>query len=269
MSTPYDSQRTGPVEVFAGVALTCVAHVALGTLLFLVESHKEPEERQSVELLVIDAELAALGDVLPVAGQLPEIANPEEAPEDAPPPDPTQPIPEETSVPDSEVVVLEQEPQPTQEQERTVVRADEVQQNRDAPDRADRGETNPNRPTNDRPRVGFQDGYAGGTSLSESALRNQFAIIQSQIGRQIERPLSIDEATWRSLNAVYFIRVAVNGQIVEFEQVRGSGNHVFDAQIEVALNRFRNGRERLRLNSLNDEFREAFISEGFRINVRP
>lgn len=269
MSTPYDSQRTGPVEVFAGVVLTCVAHVALGTLLFLVESHKEAEERTTVELLVIDAELAALGDVLPVAGQLPEIANPEEAPEDAPPPDPTQPIPEETSVPDSEVVVLNQEPEPVQEQERTVVRADEVQQNRDAPDRADRGETNPNRPTNDRPRVGFQDGYAGGTSLSESALRNQFAIIQSQIGRQIDRPTSIDEATWSRLSATYQIRVAVDGQIVDFQRVTGSGNSTFDAQVEVALNRFRSGRERLRLSSLNDEVRQAFIAQGFRITVRP
>ena len=151
----------------------------------------------------------------------------------------------------------------------TVVRADEVQQNRDAPDRADRGETNPNRPTNDRPRVGFQDGYAGGTSLSESALRNQFAIIQSQIGRQIDRPTSIDEATWSRLSATYQIRVAVDGQIVDFQRVTGSGNSTFDAQVEVALNRFRSGRERLRLSSLNDEVRQAFIEQGFRITVRP
>lgn len=269
MSAPYESTRTGPVEVFAGVMLTCVAHIALGALLFMVQTHSEEEAQPSVELLVIDAELAALGDVLPVAGQLPEIANPEEAPEDAPPPDPTQPIPEETSVPDSEVVVLDQQAEPEPERERTVVRADEVEQNRDAPERTDRGENNPNRPSNDRQRVGFQDGYAGGTSLSESALRNQFAVIQSQIGRQIDRPTSIDEDVWRGLRATYYVRVAVNGQIVDFERVSGSGNSTFDAQVEVALNRFRNGRERLRLNSLNDEIRQAFIAQGFRITVTP
>lgn len=258
---------TDAPEVIAGITAAVVAHVGLAAA-FLISAWTEAaaaEDRQS-ELLA--GEVLMLGEVMPLPGELPWIANPEQAPENAPPPDPTQPPPPETAPPDQEVVRLNEAP-PEQTPERTVENQARTEpQNRDAPERTDRGETNPNRPTNNDPTIGSREGMAGGTSLSPDALRNQYAIIQAQIQREIRRPRSISDSEYAALRARVYIRATAQGRISSWEFEDRSGNILYDSAIETALNAFREGTQRLQLNALNEEVRTRFIENGLILNIR-
>jgi outer membrane biosynthesis protein TonB len=261
-------------EIVLGVICTGVVHTGLIVLLLFMRGgavmvEEEPETR----IEYITTELLMYGEVMPDDGQLPWIPNPEPAPEDALPPEPDEVLPEVTARPEQETVVLEPEvvPDPPAEPTPTENRAQPEPREREAPPRRDRGDTNPNRPTNTDPTIGSQDGFVGGTSLSESALRNQFSIIASQISREVRRPAGISDADYRRLSARVHIRVNDRGQITsyEFQSDGRSGNAMYDGSVEAALNSFRQGRNRLQLNSLNPEVRTRLISNGIIINVVP
>ncbi len=256
------------IALFFGGALSFVAHAALLFLLFVATGPAEDETPETISLPIISAEMLMLGDVMPVDGELPWIANPEEAPSEDNQLEPA-PVPEEeTTLPQQETVVLNPEPAPAQTvREENRARPEERQPERE--ERRDRGETNPNRPTNERPRMGSTEGSEGGTSLSASAMRNQFAGLVRQFGRAMRRPSGITDAEYRTLEAMVHIRCTEAGRITAWEFVDRSGNRLFDSAVESMLNRFRLGSDRLQLSSVsNDELRERMIREGFRIPVR-
>lgn len=262
------AQRPDGLGLLFGIALTFVAHAALFALLLMVNGFGgEDDEEQGVLLPVVSTELLMLGDVMPEDGELPWIANPEQGPEVDDNPEPA-PVPEEeTTLPQQETVVLDSDAPAEQVRE----------ENRPAPEehrpelaeRRDRGESNPNRPTNDRPRMGSPDGFEGGTSLSAQAMQNQFAGLVAQLGRALRRPSSISDSEYRNLEATVYIRCTSEGRITRWEFVEESGNRAFDGAVESMLNRFRMGSERLRLSSVsNEDLRNRMVSEGFRIPVQ-
>ncbi len=254
-------------EVVAGIVASVAAHVAIGVLV-VVAAFTTPDPAEDVERNVLAGEVLMLGEVMPLPGELPWIANPEPAPENAQPLPPETPIPEQTAPPEQEVVRLNQQPtEPTPPRE-TENRPRETPRNADAAPRPDRGETNPNRPTNTDPRVGSTEGFAGGTSLSEDALRNQYAIIQGQIQRAMQRSRAISDSEWARLSARVEIRATVQGRISSWEFHERSGNVLFDSAIETALNSFREGAGRLQLQALNAEVRDRFVQNGLILRVR-
>lgn len=262
------TRPTDAAEVISGVVITVMAHVALGVLFWTVQTKSDTIAEPETIRHVITAELLMYGEVMPVDGQLPWIANPEQAPEAAEPPPPDQPIPEVTSAPEQEVVRLNppeqpQPPRPEQNQVRPETPRPE------APQRQDRGETNRNRPTNSDPLIGSRDGFVGGTSLSESALRNQYAQIISQLGRAIRRPAAIPDSEYERLSCRVYIRVTDAGRISSWEFRDRSGNAMYDSAVESALNSFRHGSNRLRVQSLNPEVRTQFMNSGLVLNIRP
>lgn len=251
-----------------GAALTFLAHVVLFAMLFFVNPMGDGEEADGVVLQVIETELLMYGEVMPTEGELPWIANPEEAPQESDP-EPA-PVPEEeTTLPEQETVVVEPEPVA----EAVVVpqenRPEPVEHRPELEQRPDRGETNTNRPENQRPTMGSQEGFRGGTSLSASALANQFAGIVNQLKRTLRRPAAIPSDEYESLEATVWVRCTGSGQITEWEFERRSGNRLFDAAVESMLNRFRMGSDRLRLSSVsNVAVREQMVSDGFRIPIQ-
>lgn len=261
------AQRPDNVGLIFGLALTSAAHLAFVGLLLMVDVFGD-DEPQGVLLPVISAELLMLGDQMPEDGELPWIANPEPAPQQDDNPEPA-PVPEEeTTLPQQETVVITPDPAPPQ-QVREENRAQPEERQPDRQERRDRGETNPNRPTNERPRMGSPDGFAGGTSLSASALQNQFAGLVAQLGRALRRPSSITDAEYASLEAVVYIRTSVEGRVLSWEFVESSGNRAFDSAVESMLNRFRMGSDRLRLSTVsNEDLRNRMVAEGFRIPVK-
>ena len=253
-------------EIAFGVLLTIVAHAAFVGLLSLVAGFGG-DEPDTILLPVVSTELLMLGDVMPEDGELPWIANPEPAPQNPEPAEAPTPPEEETTLPQQETVVLNApaEAEQVREENRPVPE----QSNPERAPRQDRGETNENRPTNDRPRMGSPDGYVGGTSLSAQALQNQFAGLVAQLGRALRRPSSIPDAEYRRLEALIQIRTTSEGRITNWEFVESSGNQIFDSAVSSMLNRFRTGSDRLRLSTVsNEDLRARMISEGFRIPVR-
>ncbi|MCB9506323.1 MAG: TonB C-terminal domain-containing protein [Myxococcales bacterium] len=264
------AERPDSTGIAIGAALTFFAHSAFVGLLVMANIFGDDDSADAPVIApVISAELLMLGDVMPTEGELPWIANPEEAPEVDDNPDPA-PVPEtETAAPDQETVVLHPEPAPV-ERRREENRPNPEPSNRDLPERRDRGETNPNRPTNNRPRIGSPDGFAGGTSLSASAQANQFAGLVNQLSRALRRPAALTEEEYTRLRVDVNVRVTAEGRVVSWDFVNRSGNPAFDSAVESMLNRFRLGSERLRLSSIsNEELREAVIRNGFQIPVRP
>jgi outer membrane biosynthesis protein TonB len=266
--SPITRTVTDTPEVLAGVVASVVAHIVIAAMV-LVASFAKPDAADEADTNVLAGEVLMLGEVMPLPGELPWIANPEPAPENAPPPEPNQPIPEQTAAPDQEVVRLNQQPPPEQAPERPQENRVQPQPTpRDAPPRPDRGETNPNRPTNSDPRIGSTEGFAGGTSLSEDALRNQYAIIQAQIQRAMTRSRAISDSEYARLVARVEIRATAQGRISSWEFLDRSGNVLFDSSIETALNSFREGSQRLNLAALNVEVRDRFVNNGLRLNIR-
>lgn len=263
------AQSPDRIAMLFGASVTFVSHAVLFALLIIAAYRPVPEVEEPELLPVVSAELLMLGDVMPEDGELPWIANPEQAPQVDNNPEPA-PVPEEeTSLPDQETVVLNPEPVPTPpEPRREENRAQQEETNRDAPERRDRGETNENRPTNDRARMGSQDGVAGGTSLSATAMRNQFAGLVGQLSRALRRPSGITDSEFRGLEAMVYVRCTEAGRITSWDFVERSGNQLFDDAVQSMLNRFRMGSDRLRLSTVtNDDLRNSMIRDGFRIPV--
>jgi outer membrane biosynthesis protein TonB len=266
--------RSDTTGIASGIVSTFVAHVAMFGLIVLANVTGEdgpPED--AFELPVLSTELLMLGEQMPEEGMLPRIANPEEAPQVDDNPAPPEVPEEETALPDQEEVVLDREPTPEppeREERREENRPNpEPTPEREAPPRRDRGETNPNRPTNNDPRVGSTEGFAGGTSLSASAQRNQLAPITAQLSRALQRPTAIDDATYRSLSAVVQFRVSEAGRVLDWEIVEPSGNQLFDAAVSRMLNRFKLGSDRLNLSVVtNEAFRDAIVRRGFQTTVQ-
>lgn len=263
----YAAQKQDSAGLVFGVALTFVAHAAFVFLLVLVNPMGQSEGEETILVEVTSTELLMYGEVMPEDGQLPWIANPEQAPEQ--PQDEPTPVPEEeTTLPPQEAVVLDPEPaevDPTPEENR----AQPEEHRPELAARPDRGETNQNRPENQRPTMGSQDGFEGGTSLSASARAHQFAGIVRQLSRALRRPAAISQDEYRRLEAMVYVRCTSTGQITDWEFVERSGNRLFDAAAESMLNRFKMGSDRLRLSSVsNAEYRESMIANGFRIPVR-
>lgn len=271
MSSP--AQRPTPVpEIVGGVALAAVSHAALIALLVLATGLSS-DEGTPLELdgEIVSAELLMWGEVMPEDGQLPWIANPEPAPPDALPPQPDDPPEQETTAPPQEVV----DPTPPDnaevrlENEEPENQAQPEDRQPEAAPRRDRGETNPNRPTNNDPVMGSPDGYVGGTSLSADAQRNAWAQIITTISSEVRRPSTIPDSVYATLSARVHIRVTTEGRISSWNFLDRSGNTSFDAAVETALNVFRRGRARLPLSSLPPELREAFIANGVNLRIRP
>jgi outer membrane biosynthesis protein TonB len=263
------ARQPDTLGIAVGAGTTFFVHAAFIGLFLLANVFGDEEAESQTLVPVISAELLMFGDVMPNPGELPWIANPEEAPQDDRNPEPA-PVPEtETALPDQEVVVLNQEPVPQQERRREENRARPEESPRDAPERRDRGETNPNRPTNTRPRVGSPDGFVGGTSLSAEAQANQFAELVRQLSRALRKPAALSDAEYRRLSADVRVRVTADGRVTSWDFVGRSGNGAFDDAVESMLGRFKLGTDRLRIASItNAELREAVIRQGFQIPVR-
>lgn len=264
------ARRDDAVDWMAGATLSAIVHVALIIGLVTMSDRSEPADDGSTVVNFIEAELLMYGEVMPLDGQLPWIPNPEPAPPDAQPPEPDEVIPPETSRPQQEVVrpVPEPPPQPVERRPEENRPRPEPQQ-REAPPARDRGPTNPNRPTNSDPLIGSRDGFVGGTSLSESALRNQYARIVQQLSRAIRRPAGVPESEYNRLRLRVYIRATDAGRISSWEVLEGSGNPMFDAAVESALNSFRVGSQRLELSTLNPEIRQRFIAHGLNLTITP
>lgn len=258
--------RNETPEMFAGAVITALVHI--GFVVLLVVFGKDAKaDAEPVLVPVIATELLMWGEVMPTEGELPWIANPEEAPEDAPttPVDPETP----TAAPEEEAVVLNPQAAPVEPQ-REELRTENEPRPENAQERPYRGETNPNRPTNSDPIMGSSEGFIGGTSLSETAMRNQFSEIQRQLNRALRRPATITEDEFGRLSADVDVRITESGQVTSFDIVRSSGNASFDGAVEAALNTFRFGREYLRINTVsNEELRASMVRNGFRITVSP
>jgi outer membrane biosynthesis protein TonB len=264
--------RTSIVDRLVGVMVSVTVHVGVVLFLVVLQQRSPPADEPTTLVNFIEAELLMYGEVMPVDGQLPWIANPEPAPPDALPPQPEDDLTVETSRPEQEVVrPPTPEPPPTPPPERPPeenrARPEPVQ--REAAPARDRGPSNPNRPTNRDPLVGSRDGFVGGTSLSETALRNQYARIIQQISRAVRRPAGIPDSQYARLRCRLHIRASEAGRIIAWEWLERSGNAMYDAAVESALNSFRQGSVRLELGSLNPEVRQQFIARGINLTITP
>lgn len=232
-------------------------------LIFFQSVSNANRDDDMVQLPVISTELLKWGEEMPDENALPVISNPapapepDEMPEVLPEPDPeAEPTPAETV--DLNAAPSDT-PAPTEQ-----LKPREPERTEDAPQVAYRGETNPHRPTNEHRIQGSPDGFRGGTSLSDSAIRNQLSAIQDQLQRAFRPPRSISESALRSMEARFRISVDASGRIVRWELIRSSGNRQFDTTAEAAFNRFRHGSERLRLSSITDEpLRDQIVAQGF------
>ncbi|MFT4705138.1 MAG: TonB family protein [Bradymonadia bacterium] len=260
-----------PSDIAAGVIVAMAAHVFLGAMFFFA-GVAEPDvvTERPLELPVLSTELLMLGEQMPTPGELPRIANPEEAPEVDTNPEPTTAPEEPTAAPDQETVVLNPEPREEPPEEREVENRPqpEERQEREVQPRRDRGETNPNRPTNDDPTIGSPEGFEGGTSLSASAVANQLAPLTRQISGAVRRPNGIPDNEYRRLRVRVEFRVSEIGRITRATVARSSGNRLFDNAVVSAFNSFRMGSSRLQINSItNEDLRNSIIRSGGVIEI--
>lgn len=258
-----EQTRSDTPELVLGAALTALIHgLFLAFMLFAragVATADDP-----VILPVISAELLRWGEVMPEPGELPTIPNPAPAPTPEVPPERPAPAQPDEQPPAPQEIVL------SRERPETPARRDETRgterRTADGPTRQYRGEHNPNRPITDGPIYGSPDGFIGGTSLSETAIRDQFSRIRAQLQRAFRPPATLTDDELRRLRTLVEIRVTSTGQITGWRVLESSGNRLFDAQVESMLNRFRVGRDRLDLGSIRDDrLREEVIGRGFRI----
>jgi hypothetical protein len=257
-------------SVFMGIMVTTVVHIFLtGVLLFAALTSGSDDAAATEEMPVITMELLQWGEAMPNPNALPEIANPEEAPEDAVLPEPDPP-PEETSLPQQEIVNLAQPPRENPEQRPEENRAVEQPQNPDAAPRTDRGETERRRPTNTTPIPGNPGGVIGGTSLSDSALARQLAGIVRQVNNEVRRPSTLTQAEWTSLWSLVHIRFTQEGQITRIVFRDGTENRAFRMAVTHGLNRFKDGSLRLQLSSVSDtQLRELLLQHGLGLYITP
>ena len=256
-------------EVATGVVITVALHLLVIAFITHTGEAIEQSQPEPVELLpVIATDLLRWGEQMPDERELPVIANPaparEREPEPSPPAAEQEPAPPETEVVDLNVASAE--PAPRRE---TELRSRVEDRAPDAPQTPYRGEHNPNRPINDAPIAGSPDGFLGGTSLDEAAMRNHLSRIQQQLQRAFQPPQSISEAQLRRLRVRMRIQVTPQGQITAWEVDRSSGNRIFDMYAERALDQFKTGTQRLDLSSIRDEgLRARLIRDGFVVDMQ-
>ena len=263
----------------SGVSVSIFAHICM--LIAVISAHQaepaaEPaaEEEAFEAVFIAPVDLLQWGEEMPSARALPNLPNP------APAPEPeileeTAPPEEETTVPVEEIVVLDQ-PEPIEnpdpvEQVETEIRSaqSEEQHEPEQEERQFRGEHNFNRPTNTDTTHGQSDGFVGGTSLSEHALRNILSRIQEQLQRAFRAPRSLSRDELSRLSARVRVRVDSSGRVTNFSFVSESGNRLFDAQVQSMLGRFRNGSSRLDVASITDEtVRRQIENDGFVVTIQ-
>lgn len=269
-----EHRRDETTELVLGAAMTALVHGLLVVVIVVGQSRHEPPEERML-LPVITADLLRLGEVMPEPGQLPELHNPPPAPSSPTPsvartPERAAQAPPEPAPVAREEVVLQREPaepsetpRPQRETQRPTVETPRPSSGDDQRS-GTVGVHDPSRPVTDGPAIGSPDGFAGGLSLSDSALRNQFSRIQSQLNQAFERPSGLSDDQLRGLRTEIFIRVTAQGRIAEFRIVRSSGNNAFDFRVRQMANRFREGPDRLDLQSItNDALRQDLIQRGF------
>ncbi len=253
-----------------GMVVTAGIHVLLGFLFaFAAVSRMNDEAAVDTEMPVLTMELLQWGEEMPNPNALPEIANPEDAPEDALPPEPDE-EPQETTPPEQEVVNLAQPPQQERERAPEENRAQERPTNPEREQQRDRGPTETRRPTNTTPVPGSPGGVIGGTSLSDNALARQLATIVRQINSEVRRPSTLTEAEWRSMWALVHITMTDEGQITRIRIQDGSYTRAFQMAVTHGLNRFKDGSSRLQLTSVtNAGLRSTLVQHGLGLYITP
>jgi outer membrane biosynthesis protein TonB len=253
-----------------GMVITAGIHVLLGFLLaFAAVSRMSDAADLSQEMPVITMELLQWGEEMPNPNALPEIANPEEAPEEALPPEPEQ-EPEETSPPEQEIVNLAPPPEEPRERVPEENRPEERPTNPERAPQTDRGPTEIRRPTNRTPVPGSPGGVVGGTSLNDNALARQLATIVRQVNSEVRRPSTLTESEWRSMWALVHITMTQDGQITRIQIREGDYNRAFQMAVTHGLNRFKDGSSRLQLSSVtNAELRNVLIQHGLGLYIAP
>lgn len=247
-------------SVIAGAALTLILH--LGIIWTLTPGASRLDDDEDIDPMIVETELLKWGEVEPDDKALPNIANPRPAD----PRNVSDARPEETQAPAEEAVVLNADEKKDGESNEQQKKADDQERKADVADATYRGETNPHRPTNDIPIEGFGDGFKGGTSLSPSAQRNMLAQIQEQLQKAFSPPRSLSEDALKKLSIHVHIRIAPDGQILKWQVEAPSGNRQFDTAALTTLNRFRNGKDRLDMNSITDPgFRSLIEAKGLPI----
>lgn len=269
------NRRDESTELILGAALTALVHGAL--IAFVVIGSVAPKGvTEPLELPVITADLLRLGEVMPNPGELPELHNPAPAPTSNTPavprtPDAAPSAPAEPTEVAREEVALNREseqPAPAQQEQRPPAQRPTAELPRPSSGDDNRsasvGVHDPSRPVTDGPSIGSPDGFAGGLSLSDSAMRNQFARIQSQLNSAFERPSGLSPEQLRGLSVQIYIKVTVQGRISEYRIVRSSGNNAFDFRARQMANKFREGPERLDIGSIsNTALRQDLLNRGF------
>jgi hypothetical protein len=158
-----------------------------------------------------------------------------------------------------------QEPEPPpepQEIEQVEVQREERE---DPPDqREDTDRHNEERPINNEPLPGSEEGHRGGTSLSSTAIANLFSRMQQQIQRafRARQPSASSSKTRREC-----IRSTAKANL-ECGVGRPPGNSAFDSAVETALNTFRLGSQRLYMPTTNEEAMDLALEDGIGITIR-
>lgn len=245
-----------------GVAITLLLHVGILVLFRMSDAQDTEKDGGDQEAFVIETELLRWGEVEPDLKSLPTIANPRPGTGEVN----VEELPEETQEAPTETVDLQPEPRDDAQDMPTERRPEVNPQEANVPQAADRGATNPHRPTNDLPLEGFADGYRGGTSLSPSAQRNMLARIQEQLQSAFSPPRSLSDEQLQRLSIRFHVRIAKDGQVIGWDVLDSSGNRQFDTAAAMTLNRFKNGSSRLEMDSITDaDFRALVEAKGLPI----
>lgn len=263
LQAPADAGYAPPRRaLWIGAGLTLLLHVGILVLFRYGDRANSADDAHDPEAFVIETELLRWGEVEPDETSLPTIANPRPGQGEAN----VDELPEETQEAPTETVDLNPSPSDAAEDLPTERRPEEKEQSKDVPQAADRGKTNPHRPTNDLPIEGFGDGYRSGTSLSPSAQRNMLARIQEQLQGAFSPPRSLSDEQLQRLSIRFHVRIAKDGQVIGWEVLESSGNRQFDTAAAMTLNRFKNGSSRLEMDSITDaDFRALVEAKGLPI----
>src|SRR5690625_229196 len=258
----HTGQATSRRGLILGAGLTLLLHVGLLVLFRLSDAQDASDAASEQQAFVIETELLRWGEVEPDMKSLPNIANPRPGKGEVD----VENLPEETQEAPTETVDLHPEPTENPVDLPTERRAEIKEQDANLPQAADRGATNPHRPTNDLPLEGFADGYRGGTSLSASAQRNMLARIQEQLQSAFSPPRSLSDDQLQRLSVRFHVRIAKDGQVLGWDVLQSSGNRQFDTAAAMTLNRFKNGSSRLDMDSITDtDFRALVEAKGLPI----
>ncbi|MCA9561836.1 MAG: hypothetical protein KC561_00035 [Myxococcales bacterium] len=233
-----------------GILLAAAIHAGIFYWLSTEDwtDYLDDEAEEVIPLNFEPVELLMWGEEMPNPNELPVIANPDQETQEEEVVDlqPEPPDPEEVAVvqEEEEELPVEREPEEREEEQRR-----------------DNQLHNPDRPVNNEPIQGSQDGTRGGNSLSESALANVFSQLQGQINRSIRPPRSLSASQLATMSGRIRIHINTDGRILRYSWVERTGNRALDGAVEQGLNTFRLGSSRLRLPA-DQRAIDAAVSQG-------